>query len=107
LRQWGLSETEAPAAYRALVSYARGFALAEIAGFTLEERTRRRTSHVAPGELDDREYPVITALAPSLVRRVGDETFVYGLEALLAGLALKRPKRSAADTRAPARARGG
>jgi AcrR family transcriptional regulator len=107
LRRWGLSEQQAPAAYRALVSYARGFALAEIAGFTLEERTRRRTSHVAPGELDPGEFPAIAELAPWLSPRAGEATFAYGLEALLAGLAPARRQRPVADNRAPARVKGG
>jgi AcrR family transcriptional regulator len=107
LRRWGLSEQQAPAAYRALVSYARGFALAEIAGFTLEERTRRRTSHVTPHELDPGEFPAIAELSSWLSPRVGEETFFYGLDALLAGLAPNRRERPPADNRAPAGMKGG
>ena len=87
LRQWGLAEAKATHAYRALISFARGFALAEIAGFTLESRARRRLADADAATLPATEFPTVVELAPWLRRRAGDAAFEYGLDALLAGIA--------------------
>jgi TetR/AcrR family transcriptional regulator, tetracycline repressor protein len=93
LRAWGLGGAEATNAYRALVSYARGFALAEIAGFTLESRTIRDSSHIDPAALPPAEFPTVVELAPRLSARADDAAFEFGLDALLSGLEPRRRRR--------------
>ena len=84
LRALGLPDDEAVQAYRALVSYARGFALAEIAGFTLEEPADPPPA-TPPRELDPERFPHIAALAPHLAHPDRDAAFAFGMEALLYG----------------------
>ncbi|HEX5469053.1 MAG TPA: TetR/AcrR family transcriptional regulator C-terminal domain-containing protein [Gaiellaceae bacterium] len=82
LRAGGFDADSASSAYRLAVSYARGFALAEIGGFTLD----------APGErlrapdLSAEEFPRIVELAPSLSRFDHEAAFEFGVEAIVAGL---------------------
>lgn len=77
-----LAPDAASFAFRLAVSYARGFALAEIDAFTLD----------APGErlraldLGPDEFPHLVELAPYLRRFDGDAAFAFGIEAILAGL---------------------
>jgi AcrR family transcriptional regulator len=85
LRVMGLPDDDAVHAYRGLVSYARGFALAEIAGFTLEERPETAGT-AAPDDLRLETFPHIAELASQLARPDRDAAFAFGLEALLAGL---------------------
>lgn len=87
LGRLGLGEDEAVHAYRALVSYARGFALAEIAGFTLEGRTAPAES----GELPASEFPTVARLRAQLVSAPGDAAFEFGLEAILVGIETRAP----------------
>ena len=83
LRRSGLPDDEAVHAYRALVSYARGFALAEIAGFTLESAPP--TGALPPAPID--AFPSIRALSPWLDDAgARDPAFEFGLGALLAGI---------------------
>jgi AcrR family transcriptional regulator len=79
LRALGIEGPQAVYAYRALTSYARGFALAEIAGFTLESAAEDEAEAVAA-------LPHVAALAPHLQRRSPDAAFEFGLDALLAGV---------------------
>jgi AcrR family transcriptional regulator len=80
----GLSPIEALAAYRALVSYARGYALAETTGFTVdaarpEGRERLRA-------LPAQRFPILHRHADDLAALGADDAFERGLQALLAGL---------------------
>lgn len=87
LREMGLDETATVHAYRTLVSYARGFALAELAGFTLQARTRKQDDGVViDAALPAEMFPVIAELAPWLKLSHHDETFAFGLQTLLAGI---------------------
>lgn len=87
LRELGLQEAASVHAYRALVSYARGFALAELAGFTLEARTRPSDDGTAvDADLPPELFPAITELAPWLRLSAHDEAFAFGLQTLLAGI---------------------
>lgn len=74
---------------REACSYARGFALAEIAGFTLEDAT---TSDGEPraNELDSDEFPEIVRAAQELVHGDRDTAFFLGATALLDGLIARR-----------------
>lgn len=93
LRELGLGDEEAAHAYRLLVAYARGFALAEIVGLTFEEMAEAPAG-VRPAELDRDRFPQIVALAPQLERPDRDAAFTYGIAVLLAGLeALRHTQR--------------
>ncbi len=84
----GFSPGEALAIYRAAVSYARGYALAEATGFTVDAARvagRRRL-----GALPRREFPILAGRAKELACLDADAAFELGLRALLAGLAEPR-----------------
>ena len=78
LRALGLDADTAAHAYRALASYARGFALAEIAGFTLDGDA---VSDLPAGPLDN-----VAELGRQLVATDRDAAFAFGAEALVAGI---------------------
>lgn len=80
----GFSAPDALAVYRAVASYARGYALAEATGFTVDAahasgRERLRT-------LDRGSFPILAGSAQQLARVGADSGFELGLGALLAGL---------------------
>lgn len=80
----GFSPSVALAIYRATVSYARGYALAEATGFTVDAARadgRRRLRALPRGE-----FPVLTGNARELAELDADRAYEFGLEALLAGL---------------------
>ncbi len=85
LRAMGLGDEEAAHAYRVLVAYARGFALAEIGGLTLEERVENPAG-ARPSELNPEAFPQIVELASHLARPDRDGAFAFGTEVVLAGL---------------------
>lgn len=76
LRQAGFEPAQAVSAYRLVTAYARGFALAEIEGFTLDHH-RAATAAVQPTIAE------IHATPETLDR---DTAFTAGLETILAGL---------------------
>lgn len=86
LRELGLAPEEATHAYRALVSYARGFALAEIDGFTLEAPAGAPSAGVHPREVPAETFPHIAELASELASSEHDAAFAFGANLLLAGL---------------------
>ena len=80
----GFDPATALAIYRATVSYARGYALAEATGFTVdaagaEGLQRLRTLNVE-------EFPVLAGRAAELIELDPDRAFRLGLDALLRGL---------------------
>lgn len=82
----GLSPSEALVAYRAVASFARGYALAEATGFTVDAaRAAGRQRLLA---LPPEEFPVLQGRAGELVALTPQAGFEGGLEALIAGLAL-------------------
>ena len=90
----GFSPGDALAIYRAIVSYARGYALAEVTGFTVDAadpESRRRLA-----ALPRREFPILAGRVKELADLYPDAAFELGLGALLDGLpeppALKRPR---------------
>ncbi len=85
LRTMGLNREEAAYAYRALVAYARGFALAEISGMTLEA-SPEAPDDGWPDELDPEAYPNIVELAARLARPDHDAAFAFGSDAILRAL---------------------
>lgn len=81
----GFGAAEALAIYRATVSYARGYALAEATGFTVDATRpdgRRRLACLSPGE-----FPILGGRARELAALDADAAYDLGLRALLRGLA--------------------
>jgi AcrR family transcriptional regulator len=81
----GFSPGEALAIYRATVSYARGYALAEGTGFTVDaaRAAGRRRLRALPHS----EFPILAGRARELESLDADAGFELGLQALLAGFA--------------------
>lgn len=84
LRAMGLPPDEAAHGYRALVAFARGYALAEIGRFTFE--AEGAAGAVLPSGPDAAAFPRIEELAPQLSHPDHAAAFGFGLQALLDGL---------------------
>jgi len=82
----GFPPPRALAIYRAIVSYARGYALAEATGFTVDATRQdgRRRLRALPLE----EFPILAGQAQALAALKADEAYLVGLEAMLRGLAV-------------------
>jgi TetR/AcrR family tetracycline transcriptional repressor len=78
LRAAGFTPARAVAAYRLVASYTRGYALAEIAGFALDE-----------GAIAER-FPTVRSLARHLTSEPGQGSFRAGLETIITGLRNER-----------------
>lgn len=81
----GFTPAPALAVYRATVSYARGYALAEATGFTVDASQpdgRRRLA-----ALPKVEFPILAGRARELVALDADAAYEVGLQALLTGFA--------------------
>ncbi|MGI8803865.1 MAG: TetR/AcrR family transcriptional regulator C-terminal domain-containing protein [Solirubrobacteraceae bacterium] len=103
LRAGGFAPDRAVAAHRLLASYIRGFALVEMAGFTLSASSD--PGRLTPATLPAEEFPTIRELAGELVSAPTDDEFRAGIATIIAGLRreLEAPPRLTA--RAHARAR--
>ena len=77
LRALGLDDEDAVRAYRVLVSFTRGFALGEIASFTLESAG---TPSPPPAPVDPARFPHIAELGPLLGGADRDAAFAFGVE---------------------------
>jgi AcrR family transcriptional regulator len=80
----GFDPGTALAIYRAIVSYARGYALAEATGFTVDAASSDGLERLQA--LSPDEFPILSGRATELVELDPDRAFALGLEALLAGL---------------------
>jgi TetR/AcrR family tetracycline transcriptional repressor len=81
----GFSPHQALGIYRATVSYARGYALAEATGFTVDATLpagRRRLRALPAGD-----FPILAGEADELAVLDADDGYRLGLEAMLRGLA--------------------
>ncbi len=80
----GFAPRDALAVYRATVSYARGYALAEATGFTVDAARAdgRRRLEALPRS----EFPILGARAAEMTDLDADAAFELGLAALLDGL---------------------
>jgi AcrR family transcriptional regulator len=80
----GFSPADGLGVYRAVASYARGYALAESTGFTVDaaQRAGRRRLRA----LDDEEFPILAGRAGELATLDARSGFERGLHALLDGL---------------------
>jgi hypothetical protein len=81
----GLTPAQALASYRATVSYARGYALAEATGFTVDAAGAAGRRRLA--ELPRDDFPILSGRADELAQLDADSGFTLGLDALLDGLA--------------------
>jgi AcrR family transcriptional regulator len=80
----GFTAPEALATYRATVSYARGYALAEATGFTVDASRPAGRERLAALPLA--EFPILAGQARELAELDAHSGFELGLEALLFGL---------------------
>jgi TetR/AcrR family transcriptional regulator, tetracycline repressor protein len=80
----GFEPAQALAAYRATVSYARGYALAEATGFTVDAAREADRERLAA--LPASEFPILAGHADALGELDADVAFTSGLDALLFGL---------------------
>jgi TetR/AcrR family transcriptional regulator, tetracycline repressor protein len=80
----GIAPAEALAAYRAVASYARGYALAEATGFTVDAAQPSGRARLRALPVD--EFPVLAGLGRELAALDADRGFEVGLRALLDGL---------------------
>jgi AcrR family transcriptional regulator len=81
----GFDPATALAIYRATVSYARGYALAEATGFTVDAARPGGRERLAA--LPAVEFPILAGSSRELARLDADAAYEFGLHALLAGLA--------------------
>jgi AcrR family transcriptional regulator len=79
----GFAPAAALAIYRATVSYARGYALAEATGFTVDAAKRAGRQRLAA--LPREEFPILAGRARELASLDADAGYELGLRALLAG----------------------
>jgi AcrR family transcriptional regulator len=80
----GLTAPEALAAYRATVSYARGYALGEATGFTVD--AARPSGRKRLADLPQADFPILAGRAAELTELDANSAFKLGLDALLLGL---------------------
>ncbi len=80
----GFDPGTALAIYRATVSYARGYALAEATGFTVDAAGWSGLERLRALSVD--EFPVLAGRAAELVELDPDRAFRLGLNALLVGI---------------------
>lgn len=80
----GVPPPRALAIYRAIVSYAHGYALAEATGFTVDatQPAGRRRLEALPAD----QFPVLAGQAAELAALDADEAYLLGLDAMLRGL---------------------
>jgi AcrR family transcriptional regulator len=81
----GFTPGEALGIYRATVSYARGYALAEATGFTVDAALPAGRRRLAA--LPRRDFPILRGRNQELAALHADDAFELGLGALLGGLA--------------------
>jgi AcrR family transcriptional regulator len=80
----GFTAPEALATYRATVSYARGYALAEATGFTVD--AARPSGRKRLADLAAADFPILAGRAGELAELDADSAFELGLDALVFGL---------------------
>lgn len=80
----GFPASDALAVYRAVASYARGYALAETTGFTVD--AARPAGRERLRALNSDAFPILAGRSQELARVDADSAFELGLHALLDGL---------------------
>ncbi len=84
LVEQGFGPTRALAIYRATVSYARGYALAESTGFTVD--AARSAGRKRLKALSHTDFPILAGRTRELAELDADSAYELGLDALLSGL---------------------
>jgi AcrR family transcriptional regulator len=84
----GFDPADALGEYRAVASYARGYALAEATGFTVD--ASRHSGRARLRALSADEFPILAGLADELAALDADRGFEVGLRALLGDAAVGR-----------------
>ncbi len=87
----GFTPPDALALYRAVASYARGYALAEANGFTVDFARPNARSFMAALPPDD--FPTLSGHAEEFAALDPDDGFARGLDALLTGFGSARVPR--------------
>lgn len=87
----GFEPADALGIYRVVAAYARGYALAEATGFTVDAAQPRGRERLAA--LSPQDFPILGGRARELAALGPESGFRRGLEALLAGLAPPAPRR--------------
>jgi AcrR family transcriptional regulator len=85
LRHGGFPPDRAVAAFRLFSGYLRGYALSEIAGFTLTSANHGLTGEQLPPD----EFPAIRGLAAEFGRQPTDDDFRAGIATIVAGLRIE------------------
>jgi len=80
----GFGPATALAIYRATVSYARGYALAQATGFTVDAAQPAGAKRLAA--LPQEQFPILAGRAAELAELDADAAYALGLDALLAGV---------------------
>lgn len=80
----GFAAPDALAVYRSVASYARGYALAEATGFTVD--AANPAGRMRLRGLESRSFPILRGRADQLARLDPNSAYELGLNALLAGL---------------------
>lgn len=80
----GFTASQALATYRATVSYARGYALAEVTGFTVDAAQPAGRERLSA--LSKEDFPILAGQTRELAELDANSGFEHGLEALLFGL---------------------
>jgi AcrR family transcriptional regulator len=91
----GFSPPGALAVYRAIASYARGYALAEVTGFTVDAARAPGRKRLRSLAID--EFPILAGQADALAALDADEAYLLGLDALLQGLTDEQIREAAHD----------
>lgn len=86
LHEAGLDAPSALHAYRTLVNYTIGYALAEIRGFSLESEDPDLPPPFRSQRPIPEDFPRVIELAPYLKCVDHDEEFMFGLDCIIAGL---------------------
>ena len=79
----GFAAPRALAIYRAIVSYARGYALAEATGFTVDATRPAGARRLYSLPVD--RFPILAGQAEELAALEADDAYLLGLEAMLRG----------------------
>jgi len=93
LRGAGFGPEEALHGFRALSSFAYGYALAEVVGFALEPSKDETADRFDVRTVDPERFPRMREVAPHVVACDHDAEFELGLDVILAGLLARSESR--------------
>jgi TetR/AcrR family transcriptional regulator, tetracycline repressor protein len=95
LKKGGLPDGDIVSAFLALFAYTTGFVAFETARAPGKRDTEQRAlGHRLHASLPEEAFPSTRALAGRLAKRPGDREFTRGLQAVIAGFAMRQPRSS-------------